>query len=86
MENFRNDNFDDVKINSNAIILMSECIICAQTLDKCTITRCGHSFCEKCILNCINLKNECPTCKTKLKKEELIKNYLIDDFIGIYFN
>ncbi len=70
---------------------MSECVICSDVFDKCTITKCGHSFCEvilymnqKCILGCINLHNCCPTCKAPLKKEGLIKNYLIDHIISRY--
>lgn len=30
----------------------------------------------------VNLKNECPQCKTKLTKEEIYKNYIVDDIIG----
>ena len=36
-------------------------------------------------MDCINLKNCCPTCKTVLKKEENIKNYLIDDILSKNF-
>ena len=73
---------NDVKIKSNHLISMIECIICSEKFTKCNITKCGHSFCEKCILDCINLNNLCPTCKKPLKKEELVKNYIIDDIIS----
>jgi hypothetical protein len=83
MEDYKNK-FNDVKINSNEILSMCDCVICSDIFEKCNITKCGHSFCEKCILNCLNLKNECPTCKTELKKEELVKNYIMDDIISKY--
>ncbi len=77
-----NNNFNDVKIKSNALLAMNECIICSESFNKCHITKCGHSFCETCILNCLNLHNCCPTCKTPLKKEDLVKNFIIDDLLG----
>jgi hypothetical protein len=75
------EDLNEVKIKSNFLLAISECIICSDSFEKCNITKCGHSFCEKCILNCINLNNSCPTCKTPLKKEELIKNHIVDDFL-----
>lgn len=73
---------NDVKIKSNKLLELTECIICSEPFNKCMLTKCGHSFCEKCILDCININNCCPTCKTPLKKEEMFKDYLIDDFIS----
>jgi hypothetical protein len=73
---------NEIKIKSNNLITMNECIICSETFEKCQLTKCGHSFCEKCILDCINLNNSCPTCKTNLKKEDIYKNYLVDHIIS----
>jgi hypothetical protein len=73
---------NDVRIKSNYLLTMTECIICSENYSKCNVTKCGHSFCEKCILDCINIHNFCPTCKAPLKKEDLVKNYLIDDIIS----
>ena len=73
---------NDVKIKSNYILSITECIICSEIFEKCCITKCGHSFCEKCILNCVNINNCCPTCKTHLNKTEIFKNYLVDDIIS----
>ncbi len=75
------EELNEVKIKSNFLLSISECIICSDSFEKCNITKCGHSFCEKCILNCINLQNCCPTCKTPLKKEELVKNHIVDDML-----
>ena len=76
------EDHNDVKINSNFFINTTECIICSETFKNCHITKCGHSFCEECILKCINLHNCCPTCKTPLRKEELVKHFLIDEIIS----
>jgi hypothetical protein len=76
------ENPNDVKIKSNNLLFITECIICSDNFNKCTITKCGHSFCEKCILNCININNSCPTCKHPLNKTEIFKNYLVDDIIS----
>lgn len=73
---------NDVKIKSNNLLIFTECIICAENFNKCCITKCGHSFCEKCILDCININNSCPTCKSSLTKSDVYKNYLIDDILS----
>ncbi len=75
---------NDVKIKSNNILNITECIICSEVFDKCTITKCGHSFCEKCILSCININNSCPTCKGNLTKNDVYKNYIVDDMTSKY--
>lgn len=72
---------NEIKIKSSNLITMNECVICSETFEKCQLTKCGHSFCEKCILDCINLNNCCPTCKTNLTKEDIYKNYLVDHVI-----
>ena len=45
----------------------------------CTIIKCGHTFCEKCILDWINLHNKCPSCKFPAKKEDIMKNFIIEE-------
>jgi hypothetical protein len=44
-----------------------------------SIIKCGHSFCEKCILDIINNSNRCPLCKAPSKKEDVMKNYTLDE-------
>lgn len=47
-----------------------ECCVCweeLQTRNVC-ITKCGHSFCLSCMLNCMNYNNTCPYCRTELKE------------------
>lgn len=66
---------------SNKLVEITECNICSETFKQTTITKCGHTFCGKCISECINLHNNCPTCKKDLTENDLIRNYLLDDVI-----
>lgn len=72
------ESINEIKIKSNHLLNMLECTICCMTLTNTVITPCGHSFCSSCILNWINLHNDCPSCKAKLSPESLIKDYLVD--------
>ncbi|KAI4478131.1 hypothetical protein M0804_012089 [Polistes exclamans] len=54
------------------------CAICLEELKaKCkpTTTRCGHIFCEKCLLKVINEKKKCPTCQSKISKKSCTRLY-----------
>lgn len=42
------------------------CPICMSTLVSPCSTVCGHIFCEGCIKSAIQVKKQCPTCRTKL--------------------
>jgi ubiquitin-protein ligase len=40
------------------------CPICHQMYTNPTsVRKCGHSFCKDCLERCINIKDECPTCR-----------------------
>ena len=41
----------------------SLCKICSKSIDNPMSTKCGHIFCEKCILKHIKSKAICPECK-----------------------
>ena len=45
-----------------------ECIICTcPFVQPVMLKECGHSFCEKCLLQSLNQKLQCPQCRKKLK-------------------
>ena len=56
---------------------MTECPICYEEItplhNNC-VTECGHTFCLKCIVTCLNsnIESPCPICRTPIgpKKEE----------------
>jgi len=59
------------------------CPICFSVIKQCTITPCGHNFCEPCILECINRKHQCPCCNNATTRDQLFRNRHIDKLIGM---
>jgi SNF2 family DNA or RNA helicase len=57
----------------------SECPICLDTIERLTLTKCGHKFCWECLYETHKIKNnlsiKCPTCNTLLKNSEI---YIIE--------
>ena len=57
----------------------SDCAICCDKIGFAkTVTKCGHSFCTECILNCVakntgtaegNTRNLCPICRDRMCDE-----------------
>ena len=48
-----------------------ECSVCYEKIgekNNC-ITPCGHTFCFKCMMSCLNYKNTCPICRQVLQEE-----------------
>ncbi|XP_006000235.1 LON peptidase N-terminal domain and ring finger 1, like isoform X2 [Latimeria chalumnae] len=71
-----------------------ECSLCMRLFFEPVTTPCGHTFCKKCLERCLDYKPRCPLCKESLGEylanrkytttqllEELIVNYLPDDFL-----
>ena len=55
-----------VSIENNS----DKCIICLETLEiseVCKMKNCIHIFHKKCIKNWLNIKHNCPTCRTSIK-------------------
>lgn len=70
-----------IHIQSSLIHESLDCTICMCIFKEPVITMCGHSFCKNCIEECINRSHTCPVCKTHLDKNQLWRNYKIDQFI-----
>ncbi|XP_041363366.1 serine/arginine repetitive matrix protein 2-like [Gigantopelta aegis] len=47
------------------------CCICTCILDKPLVSPCQHVFCKVCIQTWLDRKKTCPTCRTRLTKDEL---------------
>lgn len=67
------DYFKEVKKLYNS--LGSDCIICMNSMDldsdilskiRSMYAPCGHGFHEECLINWMNIKMECPTCRLAL--------------------
>eukprot|EP00467_Chlorarachnion_reptans_P026382 CAMPEP_0114511182 /NCGR_PEP_ID=MMETSP0109-20121206/14210_1 /TAXON_ID=29199 /ORGANISM="Chlorarachnion reptans, Strain CCCM449" /LENGTH=457 /DNA_ID=CAMNT_0001690591 /DNA_START=684 /DNA_END=2057 /DNA_ORIENTATION=- len=47
------------------------CSICRQDFDTPTVTKCGHQFCFDCMKNWVKKRQSCPTCRQKVRLEDL---------------
>lgn len=57
------------------------CPICFSLIKEATITRCGHTFCFKCITKSIDLTKACPSCNGNLNSNEVFSNLLLNELI-----
>lgn len=58
------------------------CPICFDIIEEAYITKCGHSFCFKCILKSLEQSNRCPKCNFTLEsKEQIFPNFLLNELI-----
>lgn len=71
----------NLKINVDPILEHFECLVWMNHFRTPHITKWGHSFCEECIFECLNLKKQCPHCNEPLQKEEVFKNYQLEDLL-----
>uniref|UniRef100_A0A6C0CXA3 RING-type domain-containing protein n=1 Tax=viral metagenome TaxID=1070528 RepID=A0A6C0CXA3_9ZZZZ len=46
---------------------INECSICLSEIENITTTDCNHSYCKKCIDDCLDNKPECPLCRKNIK-------------------
>ncbi|XP_054735511.1 peroxisome biogenesis factor 10 [Anastrepha obliqua] len=55
-----------------------QCILCLEPRINTSLTPCGHLFCWNCLLDWLDERDECPLCREKLKKSNVIQlqNYL----------
>uniref|UniRef100_T1JKE0 RING-type domain-containing protein n=1 Tax=Strigamia maritima TaxID=126957 RepID=T1JKE0_STRMM len=58
------------------------CPICFNVIDEACITKCGHSFCYKCIKRSLDQNNRCPKCTSVVKsKDHIYPNVLLNELI-----
>jgi endogenous inhibitor of DNA gyrase (YacG/DUF329 family) len=55
-----------------------ECPICLDPFTKegphrIVSTKCGHLFGKSCLLRALGMKNECPTCRKRVRRNDLIE-------------
>ncbi|CAI2369745.1 unnamed protein product [Moneuplotes crassus] len=73
---------NNLKINVDPILDQFECLVCMNHFRTPHITKCGHSFCQDCIFECLNLKKQCPHCNEGCQPEEVIRNYQLEDLLN----
>lgn len=57
------------------------CPICFELINEATITRCGHTYCSRCILKSIEITKKCPKCNQSLTVEQTFPNFLLNELI-----
>eukprot|EP00053_Salpingoeca_punica_P018544 m.182253 g.182253 ORF g.182253 m.182253 type:complete len:637 (-) comp17457_c0_seq1:1962-3872(-) len=60
------------------------CAICLGTITEPFLTRCGHSFCYKCISEQLEHKPACPTCLSPLTREDIFPNKMLSELVSKY--
>lgn len=61
------------------------CPICFDLIIEAHITRCGHTFCFRCITKSVEVFKRCPKCSYNLTTcENIFPNYLLDELITKY--
>lgn len=58
------------------------CPVCLDLIIEAHITRCGHTFCYRCISNSVEMFKRCPICSHIIATcEQIFPNYLLDELI-----
>lgn len=55
-----------------------------QIISEATITRCGHTYCSKCIQKSIEIQKKCPKCNQSLTQDQVFPNFLLNELISKY--
>jgi len=64
----KKDNGEVTSVSSN---LNLKCSVCLDNLKDPTSTKCGHLFCEGCIMTSIHVQKQCPNCRTALTDKDI---------------
>ncbi|XP_015516837.1 E3 ubiquitin-protein ligase COP1-like [Neodiprion pinetum] len=60
------------------------CPICFEVINEAHITRCGHTFCYRCIVRSLEVSSRCPKCTFALGQQDIFPNFLLNELIAKY--
>ncbi|XP_041369065.1 E3 ubiquitin-protein ligase COP1-like isoform X2 [Gigantopelta aegis] len=61
------------------------CPVCFDIIDEAHMTKCGHTFCYKCIKNCLEKTNRCPKCNYIIESaDHTYPNFTLNELILKY--
>lgn len=60
------------------------CPICFELINEAYVSRCGHSFCSKCLQRTVESHRRCPKCQLSLQPSEIFPNYTLNAIIEKY--
>lgn len=72
-------------VPADALSLAMQCAVCFDVITEAATTRCGHSFCRRCILECLNVKHVCPACNQACEPDDLVHNVVLDAAVDALF-
>ena len=62
--------------------------ICFELISEAYVSRCGHSFCSKCLQRTVESHRRCPKCQLSLQPSDIFPNYTrkkIDSIVSNHF-
>jgi E3 ubiquitin-protein ligase RFWD2 len=60
------------------------CPICFELINEAFVSRCGHSFCSKCLQRTVESLRRCPKCQLSLQPSDIFPNYTLNAIIEKY--
>lgn len=72
---------NDFEENIQEFISGYSCPLCEGILNDAVIDKCGHSYCNECIVELIKNEKKCPFSKLNINKNEIIKNTIVNSTI-----
>ena len=60
------------------------CPICFELIDEAHITRCGHTFCYRCITKSLEINGRCPKCSDILSQQDIFPNFVLNELVSKY--
>ncbi|CAF1277425.1 unnamed protein product [Adineta steineri] len=60
------------------------CPICFEIISEAFVSRCGHSFCSKCLQRTVESLRRCPKCQLTLQPSDIFPNYTLNAIIEKY--
>jgi len=60
------------------------CPICFELINEAYVSRCGHSFCGKCLQRTVESHRRCPKCQLNLQTSDIFPNYTLNAIIEKY--
>jgi len=60
------------------------CPICFELISEAYVSRCGHSFCSKCLQRTVESHRRCPKCQLSLQPSDIFPNYTLNSIIVKY--
>lgn len=60
------------------------CPICFDVIEEAMMTRCGHTFCNRCIIQSIQMSSRCPKCSRAVDESSIFPNFLLNELVTKY--